>query len=247
MAWSEIQTKRKLCLTSRQKRQNLQNPALALWYNDTDIRMTTCDKIPGVHVDENLMWNNQFQHVSRKHSSYLWLLSKIRSYLSTDHRLLFYKAYIKPHLEYCSVVWCNTCTSNSNINKINTLQRRACKLIMLPEYNGLQGALKQLNILSFDQIVCLNKAKIMYKVCYNIALSYLQELFQMRDINLNNTASNLRSVRQKNYILSQAKCNLFKGSLTFSGIVMWNSIPLSIKPHYHWTFLVKRCSSWIND
>ena len=52
-------------------------------------------------------------------------LSKIRSYLSLDHRKLFYNAYIKPHIEYCSVVWCNT--SSSNINKINKLQRWACK------------------------------------------------------------------------------------------------------------------------
>ena len=69
----------------------------------------------------------------------------------------------------------------------------------------------------------------MYKIRNNLASNNLQELFQTRDVNLNNTASNLRSVIQKNYILPQAKCNLFKGSLTFSGVVMWNSIPLSIK------------------
>ena len=51
-----------MLITSRQKRQNLQNSALPLRYNDMDIRMTTCDKILGVHVDENLMCNNQFQH-----------------------------------------------------------------------------------------------------------------------------------------------------------------------------------------
>ena len=92
-----------MLITSRQKGQKLQNSALSLRYNDMDIRMTTCDKILGVHVDENLMWNNQFQHVSRKLSSYVWLLSKIRSYLSTDHRLLFYNAYIKPH--WSTAVW----------------------------------------------------------------------------------------------------------------------------------------------
>ena len=108
-------------------------------------------------------------------------------------------------------------TSNSNINKINKSQRRACKLILSQEYNGLQEALKRFDILCFDQIVFLNKAKIMYKVRNNLAPSYLQELLQMRDVNLNNIASNFRSVRQMNYILPQAKCNLFKGSLTFSG------------------------------
>ena len=51
----------------------------------------------------------------------------------------------------------------------------------------------------------------------------------MRDVNFNNTASNLRSVAQNNYIVPLAKCNLFKDSLTFSGIIIWNNSPLSIK------------------
>ena len=184
-----------------------------------DIRMAACDKILGMHVDENLIWNNQFQQISRKLSSYLWLLSKIRTYLSTDHRLWFYKAYIEPHFEYCSVVWCNT--SNSNINKVNKFQRRTCKLILSRNTMGLlQEALKRLNILSFCQIAFVNKAKIMYEVRNSLVHSHLQELFQMRDVNLNNTASNLRSVRQKNYILPQAKCK-FNDSLTFSDVVVF--------------------------
>ena len=170
-------------------------------------------------------------------------MSKIRSFLSIEHRLLFYKAYIKPHFEYCSVIWSNT--SSSNINKFNTLQRRACKLILAQEYNGLQESLKRLDILSFDQIVFLNKAKIMYKVYNNLAPTYLQELFQMRDVNHDNTASNLRSVSRKNYILPQAKCNLFKGSLSFSGVIVWNSIPVNIKNSLSLDVFVKRCTYWI--
>ena len=234
-----------MLITSRQKRQNLQNSALSLKYNDIDIRMSTCDKILGVYVDENLLWNEQFRHISKKLSSSLWLLSKIRSYLSTDHRILFYNAYIKPHIEYCSVVWCNT--SNNNINKINKLQRRACKLILAQEYDGLENSLKRLNILSFDQSIFINKAKIMYKVFNNLAPIYLQELFHMRDVTLNNTASNLRSVAQNNYIVPQAKCNLFKGSLSFSGVIVWNSIPVSIKASPSLGIFVKRCIDWIKD
>ena len=82
-----------MLITSKQKRNCLQNPTLALRCNDTDIKMTTCDKILGIQVDE-ILWNNQCQQVYKKVSSYLWLLSKIRSFLSTEHRLLFYKAYI---------------------------------------------------------------------------------------------------------------------------------------------------------
>ena len=113
--------------------------------------ISTCDKILGVYVDENLLWNEHFNHISKTLSTNLRLLNKIRSFLSSKHRLLFYNAYVKPHIEYCSVVWRNA--SNSNINKINKLQRRACKLILAQEYNRLLASLKQLCILSFDQSV----------------------------------------------------------------------------------------------
>ena len=232
-----------MLITSRQRRSNLQNPNLSLRYNEIDIKMTTISKILGVQVDENLLWNNQLLHVSKKVSSYLWLLGKIRQYLSKEHRLLFYNAYIKPHLEYCSTVWSNT--SNSNISKINTLQRRACKLILSQTYNGFHEALQRLDILSFDQTVFLNKAKIMYKIYNNLAPTYLQELFQMRDVNLDNTASNLRSVTHKNYLLPQPKCNLFKGSLSYSGVVVWNSIPTNIKNSKSLDIFIKKCTDWI--
>ena len=232
-----------MLITSRQKRLTLQNPGLSLRYSDIDIKMTPSEKILGVHVDDNLMWNNHFQHVSKKISSYLWLLSKIRSYLSVEHRLMFYNAYVKPHFDYCNTVWSNT--SSGNINKISKLQRRACKLILAQDYTDIQEALERLNILSFDQIFFLNKAKLMYKVYNNLAPVYLHELFQMRDISLDNTASNLRSVAHKNYLLPQAKCNLYKGSFSYSGVVVWNSLPTNITVASSLETFVRLCTEWL--
>ena len=173
----------------------------------------------------------------------MWLLSKIRTFLSIDHRVLFYNAYIKPHLNYCSLIWSNT--SNVNINRITKLQRRSCNLILRQEYNGLSEALERLNILSFDQSIFLSKAKLMYEIQNNLAPAYLNEMFLMRDITLNDTASNLRSVTNKNLLLPQAKCNLFKGSLSFLGVIVWNSIPVSIKNSSSLTVFVKRCTEWM--
>ena len=79
-------------------------------------------------------------------------------------------------------------TSNININKITRLQRRACKQILGHKYNGLLETFERLKILSFDQSIFLSKAKMMYTIQNNIAPSYLNEMFLMRDTNLNNTA-----------------------------------------------------------
>ena len=164
--------------------------------------------------------------MSKKVSSYLWLSSKNKTFLSRQHRHLFYTSYIKWYFDYCSVIWSNSL--NFNVDKMNKSRSRACILILLNEYVSLNGSLEQLDILSFDQSVFLTKARIMYQIYNNLAPSYLHEMFQMRNVNLDSTLSNLRSEANKHYILPQAKCNLFKGILSFSRVLIWNSLPLDI-------------------
>ena len=79
----------------------------------------------------------------------------------------------------------------------------------------------------------------------NLAPVYLLELFQMRDINLDNTTSNLRSVAHKNYLLPQVKCNLYKGSFLYSGVVVWNSLPTNIKVASSLKTFVRLCTEWL--
>ena len=78
-----------MLITTRQKRVRLDENLFTLTYNDVILQLTTGDKILGVNIEQNLLWNNHFQCISRKVSSYIWLLSKIKSYLSTEHRSFF--------------------------------------------------------------------------------------------------------------------------------------------------------------
>ena len=48
----------------------MNDAVLNLQYSDIDISMTTCDKILGIQVDENVTWNSHFNVLSKKLSSY---------------------------------------------------------------------------------------------------------------------------------------------------------------------------------
>ena len=50
---------------------------LALVDDNLDFQLTSCEKMLGVHIDDNLTWTNYFRYVSKKLSSYLWLLFKM--------------------------------------------------------------------------------------------------------------------------------------------------------------------------
>ena len=61
------------------------------------------------------------------------------------------------------------------------------------------------------------------------------------------TKASLRSVALHNYIVPQAKCNLFKGRLTFPGVIVGNSIPATIKMSPSLDIFVKSCIKWLKD
>ncbi|MCG7879537.1 MAG: reverse transcriptase domain-containing protein [Candidatus Thiodiazotropha endolucinida] len=234
-----------MLITSRQKRTIMKDKNLLLNYNDVELKLTSKEKVLGVHIEDNLLWNDHFLYISKKLSSYLWLLTQIKTSLSIEDKLLFYNAYIRPHLDYCCAVWGNT--THFNVQKLTRLQRRACKIILGNEYLHLEDARNRLKILSFDQSVFLHKAKIMYKVANNTAPSYLTDLFQMRNISSNDTLLNLRSVSNRNFLIPKPKINLFKNSLSYSGAIIWNSIPLEIKNSNSINIFINKCLAWMKD
>ena len=94
-----------MLIASRQKRNSSIDSDLKITFNDIDLKISSIEKIFGVHVDQNFVWNNHFRHRSKKMSSHLWLVSQIRTNFNVQHRHLYYNAYIKSHIEYCCVVW----------------------------------------------------------------------------------------------------------------------------------------------
>ena len=234
-----------MLITSGQKRSQMRDNTITLTYNNLDLKLTHSEKVLGVNIDENLVWNSHFQQVVKKVSSYLWLLSQLSRYLSIEDRLLFYNAYIKPQFDYCCVIWGNSTTYN--VNKIDKLQRRACKLILRHEYTNLEEARNGLKMLSFSEILFLQKAKVMYKVANRIAPEYLMDLFQMRNVNINNTLPNLRSVANRNFLIPKPKIGLFKNSLSYSGAIVWNSIPTEIKNTTSIQSFTIKCASWLKN
>ena len=113
--------------------------------------MISNDKILGVFVDNNLTWSDHIKYLTKKISSSTWLLSKIKKFLSIDHRIQFYKSYIQPHVDFCNIV--QGSSSESNKLKMFKLQKRASKIILDFNVDDVNEAMKTLKIMSmYDRI-----------------------------------------------------------------------------------------------
>ena len=120
-----------MLITTKQKRNGLSKDGIELKYNDDPLQSIANDKILGVFVDNNLSWSEHVKHISKKIASNVWLLSKIKMFLSQEHRIQFYKSYIQPHIDFCNIVWGNT--TETNKMKIFRMQKRAVRVIL--DYN----------------------------------------------------------------------------------------------------------------
>ena len=89
---------------------------------------TKQEKLLGLLIDNYLTWHPQVKKVRQTIIFKISILRKIRKYLPTPIRILYYNYYIKPHLEYCCSVWGNC--SKSDINTLIKLQKQAAHLIL---------------------------------------------------------------------------------------------------------------------
>ena len=87
----------------------------------------------------------------------------------------------------------------------------------------------------------------MYKIANNTAPKYLTDLFQMRgnDSYLNNSLLNLRSTSNQDFLIPKPKISLFKNSLSYSGALVWKSVPLWIKNSCTIESFTINCLQWM--
>ena len=105
-----------MLITPSQKCLHLHNSILNLTFNNDSLKNIENDKVLGVYID-NLTWSIDTQFIAKKISSNFWLLSRLKDYLSLEHRVQFYKTYIQPHIDYCSTVWKGTAYSTMTESK----------------------------------------------------------------------------------------------------------------------------------
>ena len=96
--------------------------------NNTKLDQTLSHKLLGVHLDQDLNFDEHVDSMCNKLSKRIGLLRSIKHLLPKQERIILYNSIIKPILMYGSVVW--TKTSNENIRRVFRLQKRAARVIL---------------------------------------------------------------------------------------------------------------------
>ena len=205
-----------MIITTRQKHQ-VNRSALKLSLNNTIIEQVREHKVLGVIIDEDLKWQSQINALTSKFSRSLFLLNKLKPYIDTDAKKIFFHAHCLCHINYASVIWDGA--ASRHFKRLQSLFKRAVKIILPDPLLSQYEKHSQLNILPLQKHLNVNKCLFLYKIQNALAPDYLSHFLIPSS---NRYAS-------KNYILPRTRIDLYKSSIAFSGASLWNTLPSDIK------------------
>ena len=160
---------------------------------------------------------------------------KIQPLLNVPDPINLYKTLVLPHLDYCSFV-CGNCGATLRC-KLQKLQYRAARIITRSGQEVRSTKiLIDLGWSDLETRRMFQKSTIMYEIKNGIAPTYLRDLLILF-IKTNFTHThNLRRAGINAKIL-QPKTEYYERSPSYSGTVLWNSLPYSLRNNNQKSFI----------
>ena len=188
----------------------------ALLYHNTPIKRTAQHTLLGVTIDQTLTFKQHISGLCLKLSRLIYLLIQVKDLMPIHVLKILYHAHILPHFSYCIPIWCNTYPTH--LLPLLRLQKKIIRIITNSYHlEHTQPLFKDTNILNlFD----LNKVQIAIYM-FNILKSTHNTTLQPQHNYLTRTRENLTT--------PQHNLTIFRHSLSYSGPVLWNSLPNNIK------------------
>ena len=226
-----------MVISSRQKLQSLNDYTMNIHIDGVPINQSNQSKSLGLIIDENLSWKAHIHEISKKVSSGISALRRVRRFVLMHTAIKIYKGLIEPHFDYCSAVWDGLAQQLSE-----KLQNRAIRVITKSSYDTSSRFL--LNSLGWDNLSvrrAKQKANLTYKCINNLAPANLWNLFAPRTLNYY-----FRNAKKK-LMLPKPRTDYLKSSFSYSGAILWNNLPEEIRTSKSLGLFKRSSHRWFSD
>ena len=189
---------------------------------ETKVELANSLKILGVTIDCKLTYCEHISNMLKKVYVKIGVLRRLKRLMPRNVSLSLYKAYLLPHLEYCSPLLIGI---NKTLNsKLESANKYALKTLL-----NLGNNLDYDTILSLSDMQSLEYRRyysslvLLYKCMNSNGPQYIKNFFQIRysKYNLGGRGINLE---QPGY-----NDKLFHNSFTYIVSRLWNKLPVHIK------------------
>ena len=197
---------------------NIRSPLCSEYkINNHYIHKVSHAKYLGVTIDHNLSWSNHIGIISRKANSVYAFLKRNLRQCSLSIKSLAYLTYVRPILEYASIIWAPY--TKSHIATMEKIQRRAACFVCndYSRHASVTAMLDMLNWSSLEHRRKEAKCIMFYKIINNLVCVDFHHYLQ--PITSSTRGHHLR------YTHLQARVDVFRHSYLPSTIRLWNMLP----------------------
>jgi hypothetical protein len=197
--------------------------AIQLQIDNINISNKDDGKFLGLFLDKRLNFSTHIQHITKKVSKTVGILSKIRYYVPNSALLSLYYALIYPYLNYGICAWGST-TAN-HLKPIITQQKSAIRIITNSAFRQHSAPLfKSLNLLNINSLHTFSCVNYIYKTLFLNANHALKlSLDRCNRTHYHHTRNKYL------FDIPRVKLNLCKHSMQIKGPSLWNSLPSELK------------------
>ena len=107
--------------------------------NDKKIKKVQTSESLGLTIDEHLTWKNNIDNITKKISSGISALKRVRPFIDRDTAVKAYGGLVEPYFTYCSPVWDGLGCKLSE--KLQKLQNRAARVLTRSSYEVSSASL----------------------------------------------------------------------------------------------------------
>ena len=189
---------------------------------DNNIKLTDSLKILGVTLDERITFKPYIQEQVKKACAKAAALCKLCKFIPQDVMIRLYKAYVLPHLEYCSPLLLGI--SNGLKNKLEDTNYYILRTILRYSssvfYDFLLNLAELQNLETRRQFQSL---VILYKCLRGQGPEYLSEFFNVLNVNYNLRGASTR------LMLPSFNLEYMHKSWSYLTTKLWNSLPTRVR------------------
>ena len=216
--------------------------------NNVNLDYVEVEKDLGVDITPRLNWNSQCDRLCTKANQQLGIVKRNAYFVSDPmKRRALYISLVRSQFEHCSIVW--RPTSKTNIQKIESIQKKAIKWIFSEEassYGSLPTYLakcKQVKLFTMADRFEINDILFLHKVINDYVpvdlpsyLSFSEGQSRLRSSHLDRLS--LVSSRAPNVRVTsgnttsdsdRASTNPFENSYFYRVHCKWNNLPLALR------------------
>jgi len=194
-------------------------PNLNYCIDNIVIKQVEHAKYLGVTIDSKLKWHEHINSVVKKGNSVYGFLQRNLRNCPAAVKSYCYQTYLRPVLEYASIVWSPYC--QSDIDKLEMVQRRSARFVMnrKDRYASVTNMMRLLGWPTLKSRRTNAKLIMLYKIINNIV-----------DVDLDgNLLMSASSHNTRCHLTQQySRVDAYKYSFVPSAIKLWNTLPHDI-------------------